>query len=65
MSIASDQQIESGHVSYATFRNRSSMETQQCVKLVIIYKKSTGGSSTNALTIHKTMHLIISSDWTA
>jgi len=39
MSIASDQQIESGHVSYATFRNRSSMETQQCVKLLIIYKK--------------------------
>jgi hypothetical protein len=39
MSIASDKQSESGHVSYATLKNRSSMETQQCVKLVIIYKK--------------------------
>jgi hypothetical protein len=40
MPIASDQQRESGHVSYVTFKNRSSMETQQCVKLVIIYKKA-------------------------
>ena len=40
MPTASDQQSESGHVSYATFKNRSSMEIQQCVKLVIIYKKA-------------------------
>lgn len=39
MPIASYQQRESVHVSYATFKNKSSMETQQCVKLVIIYKK--------------------------
>ena len=62
MPIASDQQCETGHVSYATFKNISSMETQQCIKLVIIYKKNTGGNSTTALTIHTTMHLIIPSD---
>ena len=62
MPIASDQQCETGNVSYATFKNISSMETQQCIKLVIIYKKNTGGNSTTALTIHTTMHLIIPSD---
>jgi hypothetical protein len=65
MSIASVQHCESGHVSYATLKKKIFNGNTVICKIVIIYKKSTGGTSTNVLTIHKTMHLIFSSEWAA